>query len=266
MDLPFAADAFKSARGKKFAGRLDRWKNVAGEVYIWDYIQNFDDYLTPFPVLELTARRLRFYRDRGVGGVFLNGSGCDYVPFDDMRTYVLSALMLDPGQSPEAFDAPLFCRELSPVGELLAGFCADAERRAAASKRPLNLYGSIRSAEEEWLDAGDFVRFYEALEAVLPTTKDAERRSLHRLLTALSYTRLEIARNHAAEACGFAVNKDGRLRVNPSVERWLAALDTHADFPEMEHINESGLLPGDYLAQWRGRLLPGTGCATCCSG
>ena len=103
------------------------------------------------------------------------------------------------------------------------------------------------------------MRVYEALEAVLPTTKDAERRSLHRLLTALSYTRLEIARNHAAEACGFAVNKDGRLRVNPSVERWLAALDTHADFPEMEHINEAGLLPGDYLAQWRGRLLPGTG-------
>ena len=56
------AAAEKSARGKKFAGRLDRWKNVAGEVYIWDYIQNFDDYLTPFPVLELTARRLRFYR------------------------------------------------------------------------------------------------------------------------------------------------------------------------------------------------------------
>lgn len=259
MDLPFAADAFKSARGKRFAGRLDRWKNVAGEVYIWDYIQNFDDYLTPFPVLELTARRLRFYRDRGVGGVFLNGSGCDYVPFDDMRTYVLSALMLDPGQSPEALMRRYFAENYPRSGELLAGFCADAERRAAASKRPLNLYGSIRSAEEEWLDAGDFVRFYEALKAVLPTTKDAERRSLHRLLTALSYTRLEIARNHAAEACGFAVNKDGRLRVNPSVERWLAALDAHADFPEMEHINESGLLPGDYLAQWRGRLLPGTG-------
>lgn len=48
-------DAFKSAAGKEIRRRLDRWKNVAGEVYIWDYIQNFDDYLTPFPVLELTA-------------------------------------------------------------------------------------------------------------------------------------------------------------------------------------------------------------------
>lgn len=110
------------------------------------------------------------------------------------------------------------------------------------------------------------MRFYEALEAVLPTTKDAERRSLHRLLTALSYTRLEIARNHAAEACGFAVNKDGRLRVNPSVERWLAALDTHADFPEMEHINESGLLRATTSPSGAVVCFPGQGCATCCSG
>lgn len=55
------------------------------------------------------------------------------------------------------------------------------------------------------------------------------------------------------------MNKGGRLRVNPSVEGWLAALDAHADFPEMEHINESGLRLSDYLAQWRGRLLPGAG-------
>ena len=259
MDLPFAADAFRSPRGKKFAGRLDRWRNVAGEVYVWDYIQNFDDYLTPFPVLERMAERLRFYRDRGVGGVFLNGSGCDYVPFDDMRTYVLSALMLDPGQSPEALMRRYFAENYPRSGELLAGFCADAERRAGASKRPLSLYGGIRSAEAEWLDAGAFVRFYEALEKVLPTTKEAERRNLHRLLTALSYTRLEIARNHGADSYGFAVNKGGRLRVNPSAEGWLAALDAYADFPEMALINESGLRLSDYLAQWRGRLLPGAG-------
>lgn len=259
MDLPFAADAFRSPRGKKFAGRLDRWKNVAGTVYVWDYIQNFDDYLTPFPVLERMAERLRFYRDRGVGGVFLNGSGCDYVPFDDMRTYVLSALMLDPGQSPEALMYRYFAENYPRSGDLLAGFCADAERRAGASKRPLNLYGGIRSAEAEWLDAGTFVRFYEALEKVLPTTKEAERRNLHRLLTALSYTRLEIARSHGADSYGFAVNKGGRLRVNPSVEGWLAALDAHVDFPEMAFINESGLRLSDYLAQWRGRLLPGAG-------
>lgn len=259
MDLPFSADALKSPQGKKFAGRLDRWRNVAGEVYIWDYIQNFDDYLTPFPVLELMAERLRFYRERGVGGVFLNGSGCDYVPFDDMRTYVLSALLLDPGQSPEALMRRYFAENYPRSGELLAGFCADAERRAVASRQPLNLYGGIRSAEAGWLDAGDFARFYDELQAMLPTTKDAERRNLHRLLTALSYTRLEIARSHGTDASGFATAKGGRLRVNPSVEGWLAALDSYADFPEMERINESGLRLSDYLAQWRGRLLPGTG-------
>ena len=259
MDLPFAADAFRSPRGKKFAGRFDRWKNVAGKVYVWDYIQNYDDYLTPFPVLELMAERLRFYRDRGVAGVFLNGSGGDYVPFDDMRSYVLSALMLDPGQSAETLMRRYFAEHYPRSGSLLGDYCAAVERRAGSSKRPLNLYGGIRSAEAAWLDAGEFVRFYEALQELLPTAKDAERKSLHRLLTALSYTRLEIARSHGAGACGFAVRRGDRLRADPAAERWLAALDDQRDFPEMSRIDESGLPLSGYLAQWRSRLLAGSG-------
>lgn len=254
MELPLSADALKSARGKKFAARLDRWKNVTGKVYIWDYIQNYDDYLTPFPVLERMGERLRFYRDKGVDGVFLNGSGYDYVPFDDMRTYVLASLMRDPVQPVEGLIRRYFAANYPKSGDLLADFCVQAERRAAASGTGLNLYGSIRDAEASWLDAGEFVAFYDALGRVLPTAKDAERRRLHELLTALSYTRLEVARRHAADPFGFAERTGDRLRVKPQAEKWLAALEESASFAAMKHISESGLPVGEYLDAWRSRI------------
>lgn len=153
MELPLSAGALKSASGKKFAVRLDGWKDVTDNVYIWDYIQNFDDYLTPFPVLERMGERLRFYRDKGVEGIFLNGSGYDYVPFDDVRTYVLASLLRDPGQPVEALMRRYIAANYPKSGDLLAGFCVQAERRAAASARGLNLYGGIRDAEASWLDA-----------------------------------------------------------------------------------------------------------------
>lgn len=258
MELPFASEALKTPQGRKFAARLDRWKNVTGNVYVWDYVQNFDDYLTPFPVLEGMAERLRFYRDRGVEGIFLNGSGYDYVPFDDMRTWVLASLMRDPGQPVEVLMRRFFAENYPESGGLLADFCAFAERRAAARKRRLNLYGGIRDAEASWLDAGEFVRFYEELERTLPVTKDAERRHLHELVTALSYTRLEVARSHAGDAFGMAERKGDRLRVKPGTERWLATLAEHASFAGMKYVSESALPVGDYIGAWRSRILGGS--------
>lgn len=254
MEFPLAAGAAKTPQGKRFAARLDRWKNVTDNVYVWDYIQNFDDYLTPFPVLEVMAGRLRFYRDRGVEGMFLNGSGYDYVPFDDMRTWVLAALLRDPDQPVEGLVRRFFAENYPKSGGLLADFCAASERRAAASKRALNLYGGIRDAEAAWLDAGEFVRFYEELGRLLPATKDAERRRLHELLTALSYTRLEVARNHAADAFGAGERAGDRLRTRPEVERWLAALAEHTSFAAMKYVSESALPVGEYIEAWRSRI------------
>ena len=254
MELPLSADALKSAPGKKFAARLDRWKNVTDKVYIWDYIQNFDDYLTPFPVLECMGERLRFYRDKGVEGVFLNGSGYDYVPFDDVRTYVLASLMRDPGLSVEGLVRRYFAANYPTSGDLLAGFCMQAERRAGATKTALDLYGGIRDAEASWLDAGEFAAFYDALERMLPATKDAERRRLHELLTALSYTRLEVARRHAADPFGFAGRTGDQLRLKPQAEKWLTALEEYASFADMKYVSESRLPVGEYLDAWRSRI------------
>ncbi len=254
MELPLSADALKSAPGKKFAARLDRWKNVTDKVYIWDYIQNFDDYLTPFPVLERMGERLRFYRDKGVEGVFLNGSGYDYVPFDDVRTYVLASLMRDPGLSVEGLVRRYFAANYPTSGDLLAGFCMQAEQRAGATKTALGLYGSIRDAEASWLDAGEFAAFYDALERMLPATKDAERRRLHELLTALSYTRLEVARRHAADPFGFAGRRGDQLRLKPQAEKWLTALAEYASFADMKYVSESRLPVGKYLDAWRSRI------------
>ncbi len=259
MSLPLMGGAFESPHGWTFARLLERWRGVTGTVYVWDYIQNFDDYLSPFPVLDLMAGRLRFYRDHGVAGIFLNGSGSDYVPFDDMRSYVLSALMLDPGQSPEELMRNYFTANYPRSGALLADYCARIEHIAAASVRPLDLYGGIRSAEMTWLDAGDFVLFYDALAERLPSARDAERRSLHRLLTSLSYTRLELARSHASGNAGLAV-RDGNILVpRPAVNRWLAALEEHVGFAEMSGTDESHSAIDAYLREWRNRILPALG-------
>lgn len=91
IDYPLRRTDGKDEQDKKFAAQLDNWKKVTNNIYIWDYINNFDDYLTPFPILKIAQQRLQFFKQHGASGIFFNGSGYSYSSFDEMRTFVLSS-------------------------------------------------------------------------------------------------------------------------------------------------------------------------------
>ena len=75
IDFPLRRIDGKNAQEKKFMQQLNQWKKVTKNIYIWDYINNFDDYLTPFPILKIAQQRLRFFKQNGASGIFFNGSG-----------------------------------------------------------------------------------------------------------------------------------------------------------------------------------------------
>lgn len=57
--------------------QLNQWKKVTKNIYIWDYINNFDDYLTPFPILKIAQQRLRFFKQNGASGIFFFSTEAD---------------------------------------------------------------------------------------------------------------------------------------------------------------------------------------------
>lgn len=264
MKLPMRTHPADTPAGTAFAERLAAWRGVTDSLFVWDYTNNFDDYLTPFPILELLRERLRFYRDSGVRGVFLNGSGYDYCTFGDMQGYVLSALLLDPEQAVEPLMHAYFDDRYPTAGDMLYGFCRNLEHRTVTDKKTLNLYGGIRDAERTYLDAAEFVPFYDALQNTLQQANGEERKRLHELLTALSYTRLEIARQHASDAFGCAELQNGRLRIRPAAIKWSERLGKWKSFPAMKHVGESGFTIEAYLSEWQRCMKAGPNLMTGC--
>ena len=84
-----------------FIELLDQWRKIAKRVMVWDYMTDFTHLLMPFPNFEPVKNDLKFYADRGVVGVYIDGS---YVrdngggEFAELRTWVLSQLMWNPHQ------------------------------------------------------------------------------------------------------------------------------------------------------------------------
>jgi len=55
--------------------RAEAWSRLTSHLYIWHYIVDFAHYYNPFPNFGAMAADMKFYRDLGVEGVYLQGMG-----------------------------------------------------------------------------------------------------------------------------------------------------------------------------------------------
>ena len=84
--------------------RAEAWSELTGHLYIWHYVTDFTHYYNPFPNFRAMAADLRFYRDIGVEGIYLQGMGHGGGggEFSLLRPYYGMKLLWDPDQNPEA--------------------------------------------------------------------------------------------------------------------------------------------------------------------
>lgn len=184
-----------------FLKLLSQWSTYTNHIYVWDYINNFDDYFTPFPIFDIFQHRLCLYFQAGVKGVFLNGSGTDYSTFYRLKTHVLALLLSDPNVDWR----PLlrnFCLERYPVtGDVICDFIVKQEDMVGKQRETLSLYEGVPTAVKTYLPADDFVKFHNKLLSLLPETKGREHKSIEKITRAMMLTHLELKRM-AADTIG----------------------------------------------------------------
>jgi len=236
MDLPIVSGFEGSKKGQLFANLFMKWNQLCSRVYVWDYCRNFDDYFTPFPFLEIARERLLFYQKCGVKGVIFNGSGSDYASFDDMQTYVLSDLLINPNIDVKKSFSRFFSTFYPECGNLLTSYYGTIEQRCQERKIPLQIYGGIEDAMNEFLVPEEFVRFCKELDKASKQVTGEERKRINRLLTALNFTRLELTRIPQAKG-----DNDEEIPV------FLENLKGHSVFTDMSNYREANGNLDEYI-------------------
>ena len=179
---------------EKFSALLEQWQQKSDNVYVWDYINNFDDYFTPFPVFNVMQQRLRMYRDMGVKGVFLNGSGTDFSTFSHLHKVVLARMLIDPDIDWRS-ELRSAAREYYPkAGDDIADYIIAQEEFAASTGRTLPLYEGVKKALDTHLQSEPTRKLYADIVRHIPGATPAEKERLEMLRSALSLTILELNR------------------------------------------------------------------------
>lgn len=179
---------------EKFQNLLKAWQEKSNNVYVWDYINNFDDYFTPFPILNVMQRRLRMYRDAGVDGVFLNGSGTDYSTFSHIHKVVLAQMMINPDIDWRQAVRKEALKYYPKAGNDIADYIIGQEEYAESAAKTLPLYEGVENSLKSYLQPEPLRALYAKIEKHLKTAGGKEKDRLTNLQSALAYTMLELNR------------------------------------------------------------------------
>lgn len=226
-----------TAEQRKFEATMKSWKSASKHIYVWDYMRNFDDYITPYPCLEHIKARLQYFKKMGVDGVFYNGSGYDYASFDDVQTYVVAQLMRNPDADITQLVRHYYGKAYPVTAPIYADYYLSLEDKA--QKATLNPYSGIGEAAHTYLDGAALDAFWHKLDGGKGKAVDTERRNINEMLTALAFTRLELLR--LKPTAPSAATK-GEL---------LSLLSAHTAFKDLANYRESFGEVDKYIAEWR---------------
>ena len=96
-------DDAKCLRNGEVIKHLQGWANLAntygGQLWIWDYNANFRDTTGPYMNLDMLCHDIKYYRDIGVSGIYLQSNDAHNrtnTEFGDLRLYLGAVLLENP--------------------------------------------------------------------------------------------------------------------------------------------------------------------------
>jgi len=133
------------SRNGSFVRDMEEWRAIAPNLFVWDYVVNFDHYLLPYPNLHTLGENMRFFRRYNVRGMFSQGCyNATHGEIAELRAYVLAKLLWDPD-----YDVDL------ATGEFLSGYFGTAGAPIGAYIKELGDRAQTGNFHHSLIDAPD---------------------------------------------------------------------------------------------------------------
>lgn len=232
-----------------FVHAVGSWKEKSDDILLWDYIANFDDYLTPYPVLKRFQSQLHLYKELGVSGLFLNGAGYDFSPFDDLKMYVFSALMIDHTLDVDRLVQNYYEKFYPRSGKAISDYILAMENDARTKNYDTGIYTSFRQAKEVYFNPWDFENLYQQLSDISKHCVGEEKKKLSAILVGMSYTMLQIS-YHDNSTKNTNDLPARNLNGNSSTGKYLDLLKSYPSISALKRYKEEGGEIDEYIKEW----------------
>jgi hypothetical protein len=232
-----------------FVKDVQDWGRLTHNIFLWDYVIQFRNLVSPFPNLRVLQPNMQFFVRNGINSVFEQGLPEMYGEFAELRAYLVSKLLWNPSVNVD-----------SVMNDFLQGYYGDAApfvRRyidtmhdaLEKSGEGLSCFGYPFPSKDGYLSAAmmdRYITFFDSAEAAVAGQPDY----LFRVQTArlpLQYALLEQAKLLADSERGcFEKDGSGARRVRPNAEALLDTFFVRCLRAGIPRLWEHGIPPQQY--------------------
>ncbi|MBX7255303.1 MAG: DUF4838 domain-containing protein [Candidatus Hydrogenedentes bacterium] len=118
IECSFSQPLGTGPQNESFQKDMRDWSGIAHQLYVWDYVTNFSNYLLPHPNLRVLAPNIRYFVEHKAVGLFEQGdAGCSISDFPELRAWLFAHLMWDPSRDDKALIAEFLSGYYGPAAE-----------------------------------------------------------------------------------------------------------------------------------------------------
>lgn len=123
IECSFSQPLGSGPQNESFRRDVEAWSAIAPNLYVWNYVTNFANYLLPHPNMRSLAADIRFFVDHRTIGLFEQGdAGSSCGDFVELRAWLLAHLMWDPSLDENQLIAEFLAGYYGPAAPFLKSY------------------------------------------------------------------------------------------------------------------------------------------------
>jgi len=244
--MPLAEDP----RSAEFVKDMKDWSRLTDNIFAWDYVVQFKNYVTPFPNFHVLQPNIQFFRDHNVNMMFQQGSGNSWSDLSDLKQYLIAKLLWNPDVNVDSVVTRFITKYYGPAAEFIRKYY-DLTHKSLIAKQAeqnLDIYGFPVFYYTAHLTPELLVRYQELMDAAEKAAK-ADSIFYLRVLRAripADFAYLDIAQNTNNELVKFRQKQNGGEHLDPAMVTKLDRFVELCTLTGIKQINERNMTPEYY--------------------
>ena len=233
-----------------FANDLKDWSELTNNIYLWDYVVQFKNYLTPFPNFPVLQPNIQFFKQYGVDMLFEQGSGHSWSDLIELKEFLLAKLEWDPDVNVDSLATLFINAYYGNAGKYILDYYHTMNREMLknADKVSLNIYGFPSAYTRSFLKP-KLMLYYETLmdNAEKAVADDSVLlRRVQRTRMPVDFAFVDISVNNDFRKMPAIITVDGKKEINPKIIRLLDKLEAFAETDSRIKVSERNFRVKDY--------------------
>ncbi len=244
--MPLADDP----RSNGFVQDMKDWSSLTNNIFLWDYVVQFKNYLTPFPNFHVLQPNIQFFKQNNVNMMFQQGSGGNWSDMSDLKQYLIAKLLWNPNVNVDSIVEDYLTKYFGPSKPYIISYYKLAHSSLIDNQESefLNIYGFPADYVDSYLTPNLLTQYRSLMDKAEESVKDDSLYLLRVLRTRLpvDFAYLDIALNKDFDEISYLNKNNGKNRLRPDMLKYLDRFIEISELTETTRINERNFITSDY--------------------